>query len=70
MVLGDLNDEVAEYDFKKAARQTWTLGELIEKHIRPRVGNRGVIVLDINGQPIPLQTQLQDLDVHVYEEEC
>ena len=70
VVLGGLNDEVEDYDLKRAARQTWTLGELIEKHIRPRVGNRAVVVLDTNGQPVALQTQLQNMEVHVHEEEC
>lgn len=44
------NAQVQDYRYSNAAQDTWRIGQLLEKRITPKIGNREVVVLQGNGE--------------------
>lgn len=41
---------VNDYEYKKAAQETWRVGQWLDNRVRPKLGNREVVVVQGDGE--------------------
>ena len=61
VVRADENDEVKDYNLKRAADETWTTNEFLNNRIEPRVGSKKVVVIRGDGQKSHGAVKLRNL---------
>jgi uncharacterized phage protein gp47/JayE len=50
VIRSNSGDEIEDYDYKRAAQDTWRVTQLLDNRIYPKTGNREILIVQGDGE--------------------